>query len=83
MVVTCSIRNADVPSEVQNSQTIEMSLIVWRSMHTVNTRLYEPTCKRSKSVTGINRNSAILRTNPFPLTLRVEDLKRSNGLSEE
>lgn len=52
-------------------------------MHTMDTRLDETTRQSSQGITGIDRDSTILRTNPFPLAFGVENLQCGNWLAEE
>lgn len=51
-------------------------------MHTMDTRLDKTTSQSSQGIAGINRDGSILRTDPFPLALGVEDLQCSNWLAE-
>lgn len=75
-------RECNLPSEIQNSQAINVCLVLRWRVHSVNTGLDETACECSESVAGVDSNGTILRPHPFPLTFRVQDLKSSNGLPE-
>lgn len=60
-----------------------MSLIRWRCMHTMDTRLDKPTRQSRQGITSVDRDGPILRTHPLPLALRVKDLQSCNGLAEK
>lgn len=49
----------------------------------MNTRLDQPARQRRQRITGVDRNSAILRLHPLPLALGIEDLESCHGLAEE
>lgn len=73
----------DKPGEIQHSQPIHMCLVLWWCADTMHTTLHIPRRQRSQCITGINRNRRILRLNPLPLSLIVQDLQCRNRLSEQ
>lgn len=73
----------DSPGKVQHTQSVNVCLVRWRRMHPMNTRLDKPTRQSRQSITSINSDSPILRLDPFPLVLRVEDLQGGNRLTEQ
>lgn len=73
----------DIPREEQHTKTIDMSLVIWRRVDTVDRGLEEVTSQCLQSVADIDRDGLVLRLDPLPLMLRVQDLQSSDGLAEE
>lgn len=60
-----------------------MRLVFRWGMNSMDATFEVATSERRQSITDVDRNSSILRLNPFPLLFGVQDLQGSNGLSEK
>jgi hypothetical protein len=60
-----------------------MRLIVRWRVHTMNRRLEEITSQSLQSVADVDRDGLVLRLDPLPLLLRIQDLQSGDGLAEE
>lgn len=60
-----------------------MGLIIGRRVYAMHTRLEIVTSERLKSVADVDGDSLILRLDPLPLLLRVQDLQSSDWLPEK
>ena len=60
-----------------------MSLIVRRGVDTMNRRLEEVASQSLQRVADVDRDGLVLRLDPLPLLLRVQDLQSGNRLAEE
>ena len=60
-----------------------MSLIVRRGVDTMNRRLEEVASQSLQRVADVDRDGLVLRLDPLPLLLRIQNLQSSNGLAEE
>jgi hypothetical protein len=60
-----------------------MRLIVRRRVNTMNRRLEEVTSQSLQRVADVDRDGLVLRLDPLPLLLRVQNLQSSDGLAEE
>lgn len=74
---------ANIPSKIQHPETINMSLVVRRRMYPMNGRLEEVARQSLQRIANIDRDRFVLRLDPFPLALRIQDLQRSNRLTEQ
>jgi hypothetical protein len=70
------------PCKIQHAQPIDPRLVHRRRMHTMHTRFNQSACERRQCITRVNCNRPILRPNPLPLPLGIQDLECSNRLSE-
>lgn len=73
----------DIPREEKHPKTINMSLIVRRRVNAMNRRLEEVARQSLQRVADVDRDGLVLRLDPLPLLLRVQDLQSSDGLAEE
>lgn len=69
--------------EIQNTQTIDVSLVAWGCANTVNAALYVSCSQCSQGVASIDCDGRILWLDPLPLTLVVQDLQCCNWLAEQ
>lgn len=76
-------RWAILPSKVEDAEAVHVSLIVRWGVYAVHTRLEVVTSQSLESVADVDGNSLVLRLNPLPLVLRVQNLQSSDGLSEK
>jgi hypothetical protein len=60
-----------------------MSLIIRRGMDAMNRGLKEVASQSLQSVANVDRDSLVLRLDPLPLLLRIQNLQSSNWLAEE
>ena len=60
-----------------------MGLIVRRGVYAVDRRLEEVARQSLQSVADVDRDGLVLRLDPLPLSLRVQNLQSSDGLAEE
>ena len=60
-----------------------MSLIVRRGVDTMNRRLEEVASQSLQRVADVDRDGLVLRLDPLPLLLGVQDLQSSDRLAEE
>jgi hypothetical protein len=60
-----------------------MRLIIRWRVHTMNRRLEEITSQSLQSVADVDRDGLVLRLDPLPLLLRIQDLQSGDGLAEE
>lgn len=72
-----------VPREEKHTKPVNMSLIIRRRVNTMDRRLEEVTSQSLQSVADVDRDGLVLRLDPLPLLLRVQDLQSSDGLAEE
>ena len=60
-----------------------MSLIVRWGVDAMNRRLEEVASQSLQRVADVDRDGLVLRLDPLPLLLRIQNLQSSNGLAEE
>ena len=75
--------NRIVPCEEKHTKTVDVGLIVWRRVYAMDRGLEEVTRQSLQSVADVDRDGLVLRLDPFPLLLRVQDLQSSDRLAEE
>lgn len=73
----------NIPCEEKHTKTINVSLVIWRSMNTMYRRLEEVARQSLQGVADVDRDGLVLRLDPLPLLLRVQNLQSSNRLAEE
>jgi hypothetical protein len=77
-------KTCDSPREVENTEAIDVLLVLRRNHHTVDSALDISTGEERKGVTCIDGNGPVLRLDPLPLILdMVTDLQGRDGLAEE
>jgi hypothetical protein len=75
--------NLNIPCEEKHPKTIDVSLIIRWRVNAVNRRLEEVARQSLQSVADVDRDGLVLRLDPLPLLLRVQNLQSSDGLAEE
>lgn len=73
----------DLPRKIEHTQAINMRLVCGWGVDSVDARFDQTASESRQGIAGVDRDSSILWTYPFPFSLRVEDLESSHGLSEE
>lgn len=60
-----------------------MRLVLRGRVHAVHAALEVPARERAQGVADVHRDGGVLRLDPLPLVLRVQDLQGRDGLAEE
>lgn len=74
---------AYVPGEIEHTKTVNVCLVIRRRVNAVNGRLEEVGSQSLQSITNVDGDGLVLWLDPLPLLLRVQDLKRSDRLTEQ
>ena len=75
--------NGNIPGKEQHAKTVNVSLVIRRCVNTVNGRLEEVASQSLQGIADVDRDGLVLRLDPLPLLLRVQDLQSGNRLTEE
>ena len=82
-IVRHIVCNTNIPSEEKHAKTVNVSLVVRRCVDAVDGRLEEVSSQSLQRIADVDSDGLVLRLDPLPLLLRVQDLQSGNGLAEE
>ena len=78
-----NVCNDNIPGEEEHAKTVNVSLVIGRRVDAVNGRFEEVPSQSLQRVADVDRDCLVLRLDPLPLLLRVQDLQSGNRLAEE